>query len=143
MVDFSLFINEQVDTISSFLVILATSYTHKKLVLRKVHNGAYVDDRYFLDKIDDTHGLYDQVEEDEEKDFKTIIKEEKKKVKILNKEGLKQGIKGSFSLLRLGAYILLAFGFIGLQNNALLNLWYYLPSLMVGIVLGGYITKRM
>jgi hypothetical protein len=143
-INFSLFINVQIAVISSFLIIIATAYAHKKMVERQVENGVYGDERDVIDKIDDPHGLYDEVEDiTEEKDFKTIVKEEKKRVKIFSKESLKQGLKGSFSPWRLGAYMFLVFGFIGLKNNGYLDLWYYMPSLFVGIVLGALVTKRM
>ena len=54
-----------------------------------------------------------------------------------------QGAKGSFSILRIVPYVLLVLGFIALKNNDLLQLEYYLPSLLIGIVTGAIVSKEI
>ncbi len=141
----SVFLNLQVAFLSSFFVIVASGFTHKKLVKNRLKNGIYEDDRDLLEKIDDPHGLFEEEEEtpnEEEVDFKEIVKEEKKRVKPLNAQHIKTGLRTSFSLYRLGAYLFLVMGFIALKNNAVLNLGVYLPSLALGIVAGYLFLKE-
>jgi hypothetical protein len=146
-IDFELYINLQVAFLSSFFIILATNYTHKKMVAKKVQSGIYEDQRDTLDKIDDPYELFEEDDINdapfEELDVRQIIKDEKSKVKILSSANIRQGLKGSFSFLRLGGYVFLILGFIALKNNGVLNIAYYLPSLLVGIIVGGIISKRM
>lgn len=54
---------------------------------------------------------------------------------------MKHGAKGSVSLFRLVPYIFLILGFIALNNNKLLDIKVYLPSLLIGIVVG-YVVSR-
>ncbi len=145
-IDFVFFINLQVAVLSSFLVIVASAYTHKKMVRSHIQNGVYVDDRDPLEKIDDPHGLFEDNEINEapfeELDLKAIIQEEKKRTKTFSIMNLKQGVQGSFSLVRLGGYLFLVLGFIALKNNELLSIAIYLPSLAVGVVLGYFAIKE-
>lgn len=147
-IDFKIFINIEIAFLSSFFIILASAYTHKKMVSLRVKSGIFEEPRDRLDEIEDPYELYDDEINDEEKDYTTseikqIIKEEKKKIKPVSFKSLRYGIKGSFSLLRLSGYIFLILGFIALKNNHLLNLAIYLPSLMVGIITGHSISKRI
>ncbi|QOP46713.1 hypothetical protein FM071_04745 [Sulfurimonas paralvinellae] len=117
------------------------------MVKAKVASGEYVEDRDLLDKIEDPHELYDGKEINdappEELNLKEIVKEEKAKVKVLDVKNVKHGIKGSVSLFRLVPYLFLILGFIALKNNALLDLWYYLPSLFAGIITGSFVSKEV
>ncbi len=139
------FINVQVAFLSSFLIIIASGYTHKKMVLKRVDADAYVDDRDPLEKIDDPHGLFDEEEISdapvEELDLRQIVKEEKKKVKLFSLENIKAGTKGSLSFYRLGAYLFLFLGFIALRNNHILDVKIYLAALLPGIVAGYLFLK--
>ncbi len=140
------FINAQVAFLSSFLIILASGYAHKKMIKGRMKNGMYADDRDPLDKIDDPHGLFDEEEMNEappeELDLRAIVKEEKKKVKPFLFANVKQGAKGSFSLYRLGAYLFLFLGFIALKNNHLLDIRIYLTALLPGIIAGYLFLKE-
>jgi len=141
-------INSQLAFISSFLVTVASYFSYKRLIDKRVRlKMESFDDRSELDKIEDPYELYDEDEINqtpiEDLDVKQIIKDEKKKIKIINPKSLKYGIKGGFSLLRLGGYLFLIAGFIALKNNHLLDLKIYLPSILIGIVLGNMIyTKK-
>ncbi|MBN2815919.1 MAG: hypothetical protein JXQ67_04500 [Campylobacterales bacterium] len=118
------------------------------MILSKVESGEYEEEREdILDTIDDKYGLYDeQVLNElpaEELDLKTIVKEEKAKIKTFSFSSMKHGLKGGFSLYRLIPYLFLILGFIALKNNALLELKFYLPALLMGIVGGAVISKRL
>jgi len=141
---FSLFINVQLATLNSFLIIVATNYTHKKILHSRLESGLYTEQKDPLDTIEDPHELWDdEINEApiEELDIKQIIKEERGKQKILSASTLKQGLQGSFSLLRIGGYVFLILSFIALKNNNVLVILYYLPSLALGILLGGIVSK--
>ncbi len=141
-----IFFNVEVAFLSAFFVIMASSFAYRKIIYSKVDSGEYEQDRDALDAIDDPYELYDkEINETpaEELDFKQIVKEEKAKIKTLSLKNAKHGAKGSFSLVRLGAYLFLVLGFIALKNNNLLDLVYYLPSLLVGIVTGSLVSKEL
>ena len=142
----AVFINAQVAFLSSFFVIAASGYAHKKMIKGRIKNGIYADDRDTLDKIDDPHGLFDEEQindaPSEELDLKQIVKEEKKKIKPFSFANVKHGAKWSFSLYRLGAYLFLFLGFIALKNNHLLDVKIYLVALLPGIVAGYLFLKE-
>ncbi|MBU0721742.1 hypothetical protein KJ877_10395 [bacterium] len=101
--------------------------------------------RDLLDTIEDPYELYeeDTVNETpaEELDLKTIVKEEKAKIKTLSLKSIKHGSRGSVSFFRLVPYVFLILGFIALKNNEVLNISVYLPSLLAGIV-AGYMSAK-
>jgi len=142
-----IFANVETAFLSAFLIILGASYAYKKMILAKVESGEYVEDRELLDKIEDPHELYDEVEINnappEELNLKEIVKEEKAKVKPLNLKNIKHGIKGGLSIFRLLPYLVLILGFIALKNNNILDLWYYLPSLFFGIIVGAFVSREV
>jgi len=141
-----IFINIEVAYLSAFFIIMGASYAYKKMVLSKVENGEYEDQRDLLDTIEDPHELYDDEPINnapaEELNLKEIVKEEKAKVKPFNVKNMKYGAKGSFSIFRLLPYLFLILGFIALKNNNVLDLLYYLPSLFVGVVVGALVSKE-
>jgi hypothetical protein len=144
---FSMFINMQVAFFSSLFVILGASFAYKKMVRTQVDSGSYEEQRDLLDTIEDPHELYDGKPLNEtpaqELDLKQIVKEEKAKIKTFSMASAKQGARGSVSLFRLVPYLFLALGFIALKNNELLDLAVYLPSLMIGIVVGSVASKGL
>ena len=140
------FINAEVGFLSAFFIILGSSYAYKRMVQSKVANGEYVEERELLDKIEDPHELFDDKPINdapyEELDLKSIIKEEKAKVKNFSVKNIKYGAKGGISAFRIVPYVLLVLGFIALKNNELLSLWYYLPALTFGIIIGAFVSKE-
>jgi hypothetical protein len=142
-ISFSFFINLQIAVLSSFFIMLGSMYAYKKMVHTQLESEVINEERDLLDTIEDPHELYEEdiPEQDLEKDLKTIVKEEKKKIKTLNVKSMKHGAKGSVSLFRLVPYIFLILGFIALNNNKLLDIKVYLPSLLIGIVVG-YVVSR-
>lgn len=146
-ISFDFFINLQIAFLSSFFVIIGASYAYKRMVLLDVELNNINEKRDFLDELEDPHELYsEQTVNDtnaEELDLKEIVKEEKKKIKILNIKDIKKSSRANFSLFRLVPYIFLILGFIALKNNELLNISIYLPSLLLGIIVGYIISKRV
>jgi len=143
---FEVFINVQVAFLSSFFVIFGASFAYRKMVQTQVEADNFEDKRDLLDDIEDPHELYDdQPINDapvEELDLKAIVKEEKAKIKTLSIKSMKHGARGSVSLFRLVPYLFLVLGFIALNNNELLDIAIYLPSLLVGIVVGSITSKE-
>jgi len=141
------FLNLQVAFLSSFFIILGSMFTYQKMVDSQVASKSVDEKRDLLDEIEDPYELYDDelINElpVEELDLKAIVQEEKKKIKTLSVKNMKYGAKGSFSLFRLLPYLFLVLGFIALKNNEVLNIAIYLPSLLVGIVLGYISGKRL
>ena len=144
---FSFYINLQIAYLSSLFIILGSSYAYRKMVNNQVASDMIEEQKDILDEIEDPHELY---EEDfinyapvEELDLKAIVKEEKKKIKTLSLNSMKKGIKGSTSVFRLVPYVFLVLGFIALKNNELLDIAIYLPSLLVGIVVGSVSGKEL
>lgn len=139
--------NLQVAFLSSFLIMIGSFYAYKKMINSKVKTQSYEDGRDPLDRIDDPHELYEEAKlnhkSEEELDLKEIIKQEKKKIKIFNLKSVKNGSSASFSLFRLSGYLFLILGFIALKNNDVLDISVYLPSLLVGIVVGYIFSKEI
>jgi hypothetical protein len=159
LISFTFYINLQVAFLSSLFVILGSSYAYRKMVKKQIDTKAYEDKRDFLDQVEDPYELYDDKENDEvregalgceplndtpaeELDLKQIVKEEKAKIKTISATSMKQGVRGASSLLRLVPYLFLVLGFIALENNGLLDIKIYLPSLLVGIVVGSLTAKE-
>ena len=147
LISSTLFANLQVAFLSSFFVIMGTSYAYRKMVIKKVDGSIYDDKRDLLDEIEDPHSLYDDDFEindapPEELDLKAIVKEEKAKTKVLSMKNLKHGFSGGISMFRIIPYLFLILGFVALKNNELLILSYYLPSLFIGIVVGSLVAKE-
>lgn len=142
---FRFFINLEIAFLSSFLIMMGSMYGYRKMIQSEVISQNYEDKRDILDIIEDPHELYDEtpiIEQSiEDLDMKTIIKEEKKKIKTFNLKTIGHGTKGGFSIFRLVPYIFLFLGFIALKNNDLLDISVYLPSLLVGIV-GAYFVGK-
>ena len=143
----ALFANVQVAFLSAFFIILGSSLAYRKMVHSQVDTQAYEEKRDLLDTIEDPHELYDDKPINdapvEELDLKAIVKEERAKIKTFSLSSMKHGVRGSVSLLRLIPYLLLILGFIALKNNAILELKFYLPSLLLGILTASVLSKRL
>lgn len=156
----SAFANIQVAFVSSLLIIVGSSIAYRGMVQNQVHSETYEDERDLLDTIEDPHELYDDKVNDEvregalgyepindapveELDLKAIVKEERAKIKTFSLASIKHGARGSVSLFRLVPYLFLVLGFIALKNNEVLHLGFYLPSLLIGIVVGSLVSKEI
>lgn len=139
-ISFSFYINFQIAFLSSLFIILGSMFAYRKMIDSEVDSKNIEEKRDLLDEIEDPHELYDDEPINnapvEELDLKAIVKEEKEKIKTLSVKSMKHGAKGSASIFRLVPYIFLVLGFIALKNNELLQISVYLPSLLIGIVVG-------
>jgi len=147
LISFSFFINLQVAFFSSLFVILGSTFAHRKMVLTDIENENIAYERDFLDEVEDPYELYDEEPINEapaeELSLKEIVKEEKKKIKTLSVKSMKKGVKAGSSIFRLIPYVFLVLGFIALKNNNVLDIMVYLPSLMVGIIVGSVTSKKI
>ena len=143
----AIFANIEVAFLSAFFVILGSSFAYKRMVHSQVESGQYEEKRELLDEIEDPYELYDDEPINdapyEELDLKEIVKEERAKIKTFNFQSMKKGVRGSVSAFRLVPYAFLIIGFIALKNNNILMLSYYLPSLLLGIVVGSLVSKKL
>ncbi len=145
----AVYMNVQMAFLSALFVILGSSYAYKSMVIQKIDNTQRGDEeegkRELLDEIEDPHELYDEqgINNAPAKDLKVIVKEERAKIKIVNVESVKHGVRGASSFFRLIPYSFLVFGFIALQNNGLLDIGIYLPSLLLGIIAGSVSAKEL
>ena len=147
IISFEFYINLQIAFLSSFFIIIGSAYAYKKMLKEQIALENIDDKRDMLDAIEDPHELYEDFEIDEreadELDIKAIVKEEKKKIKILNIKDIKKGFRAGVSLFRLLPYLFLILGFISLKNNEVLDISVYLPSLLVGIIIGYIVSKNL
>ncbi len=147
---YTFFLNFQIAFFASVLILLGSTYSYKRLVDRRVASEDRPDDTDLLDKIDDPFDLYSeeitaQALESEEVDLKTVVKEEKERLKQ-NKQTFKNTAKSTpalVSLFRVVPYLFLVLGFIGLKNNGYLELTPFLIGLGVGIVVGLFMGKGL
>jgi hypothetical protein len=147
LISFEFFINLQVAFISSYIIILGSAYAHRRMVVSDIENENIGYQRDFLDEVEDPHELYDEEPINEapaeELSLKEIVKQEKKKIKTLSAKSMKKGARAGVSVFRIVPYVFLVLGFIALKNNALLDIAIYLPSLLVGIILGSVSAKNI
>ncbi|MDO9266128.1 MAG: hypothetical protein Q7U00_03500 [Sulfurimonas sp.] len=147
LISFNFFINLQVAFLSSFFIIAGSAYAYKKMINSGIALENIDEKKDILDEIEDPYELYDETPINEtpadELDLKAIVIEEKKKIKILNLKEIKKGSKAGISLYRLVPYLFLILGFIALKNNELLDISIYLPSLLIGIIVGYFVSKDL
>ncbi len=141
------FINSQIGFFSSLAVILASMYSYRKMVEESIASGAVVSSNdELLEKIEDPHGVYDEntshSESESDKEILKQVQDDKVQVqddgsqenqeeeKLTTLEALKKS-KAFISFYRLGAYLLLALGFLYLQSSHILHI----PSYLFGIML--------
>ncbi len=128
--------NTQIGFISATLVMIASMISYRRMVNARVeHNVITMDDsKDVIDKLEDPYDLYsEEVKEDEndEKEFAEVVKEEKKKLKE-NKRTLFQVLKdtkAALSVYRLAAYAVLILGFLWLNRHGLLHIPSYIIAL--------------
>jgi len=139
--DTNFLLNTQVAFISSLFILLATFLSYQKNVSRRL-DGLDVSlenlgQRDKIDELDDPYDLYsdDEIKDDQKElsaeEIKTILKEEKSRVK---KNSLKNTIFSGtafISIYRVLGYSTLIFGFFYLNNNILFNPYAYMLGLFV------------
>lgn len=147
LISFKFFINLQIAFLSSFFIIIGSAYAYKRVVKSEIKIEDLNDKRDPYDLLEDPYDLYDETPINEtlpkELDLKTIVEEEKKKIKTLNFADMKKGAKASVSLFRLVPYMFLIISFIALKNNEILDILIYLPALLSGIIIGYIVSKDL
>jgi hypothetical protein len=124
-------LNSQIAFISSVLVTVSSYYGYQKMIRKKIESGDIPkEDRDDFETLDDPHDLYS---EDEEKDFKEVIKEERAKLTNFKTTAINLGKSagGAASLYRLVAYGFLFLSFLYLNRHDILNIGAYLTGLAV------------
>lgn len=129
-------INTQIGFVTSSLVMFGSILSYRSMVDARLNVGAIPDDeRDTLDKLEDPYDLYDdeKVKNDEDKTLVEVVKEERENLKKNRRSFLEttKDSKAAFSFYRLGAYMLLIFGFFYLNNNEILDIPSYLFSLFM------------
>jgi len=140
-------INTQIGFITSSLVMFGSILSYRSMVYARLNVGAISDDeRDTLDKLEDPYDLYDEekVKNDEDKTLVEVVKEERENLKKNRRSFLEttKDSKAAFSFYRLGAYMLLIFGFFYLNNNKILDIPSYLFSLFIPPVIISIMLMR-
>ena len=146
LVSFEFFINFEIAFLSSYLIMLGSMYSYSRLVQHRVAGYEAMDEVDLIEKIDDPYDLYDDTpasEADEEADLKTVVKEEKKRLKGRGAKNLQKSAPAVVSVYRMIPYALLVLGFVGLQNNQVLSLFPYLVGLGIGIAVSYFSAKTL
>ncbi len=130
---YNFLVSSQLGFISSLLVTLSSYYGYKKMVEHKVSIGDIPkEERDELDKIDDKFELYDESEA-EQKDFKEVVKEEKKKLKGFKNsaKNLKKSFFAVISPYRLFSYLFLILSFLYLNKHHMLDIFGFILGISV------------
>jgi Ca2+/Na+ antiporter len=145
-ISYKFFLNAQVAFLSSFFVFLGSMYSYKRLVDKKVENEIIIEDeRDELDKLDDPHALFEEIEQKEGtvEELKAVIKEEKQNMKGDNIKNSVKASSGTVSFFRLIPYLFLIVGFIALQNNHNLEVLPFLLFITFGMPVGYLAGKEI
>jgi len=126
--------NTQIGFISATLVMLGSMRSYRRMVDARVEHEIITTDidKDVIDKLEDPHDLYSETaEEAPVEDIKEAIKAERAKMKE-NRRSLFEVLrdtKAALSFYRVGAYFLLALGFLYLNRHGILHIPLYLFSL--------------
>ena len=127
-------LNSQIAFLSATLVMLGSMKSYKRMVDARVENEVITMDidKDVIDKLEDPHDLYSEDKPQAPiEDIKAAIKEERTRLKQ-NRRSLFEVLKdtkAALSLYRVGAYFLLALGFLYLNRHGILHIPLYLFSL--------------
>jgi len=132
-------LNTQVAFISAMAITIGSFLGYQRNIQKRVESinpsdTSSLEPRDKIDEIDDPYDLYGEINEQQEfsaSEIKTIIQEEKKKVKQNSFKNTIFSATGFASLYRLAGYALLIFGFFALNNNGLLHVFSYLIGLFI------------
>ena len=133
-------INLELSYFVSLLIMFSSYQGYKKMIRHSIENDAVLEIKDPLDKLDDPYDLYD-----EQEDIKEPM-DPKELKKRLKKDGFQKMIKtaaGHASWKRLASYIVLVLVFMGLNNNAYLDIGSFLTGLTLGIVTAALIGPKL
>jgi len=126
--------NTQIGFLSATLVMIASMISYRRMVNARVENEVVTMDidKDVIDKLEDPYDLYsEEIKEEEVEDVAKAIREEKARLKE-NRRSLFEVLrdtKAALSIYRVGAYMLLALGFLYLNRHGILHIPSYLFSL--------------
>lgn len=132
-------LNTQIAFISAMAITIGSFLGYKRNIENRVQGltpnmDSGIEPRDTIDEIDDPYDLYGEINEQEEfttQEIKTIIEEEKKKIKQNSFKNTIFSATGFASLYRLAGYAVLIFGFFALNNNGLLHVFSYVSGLLI------------
>ena len=146
LISFHTFVNFEVAFVSTALVMLGSMYSYRQLIMKRLASQERPHQDDLIDTIDDPYDLYSEEEQMldvDDVDLKTVIKEEKKKLKTHTVKNTASGAPAMVSLFRIGPYAVMILGFIAINNNHILMLWPYMIGLGVGVLGGLLIGKKL
>ncbi len=145
-------INSQMAFLISTLVTFSSFIYYKKAIIKKAEIcQENYNDRDELDKIDDKYELFEEDEsnskQNENLDFKEVIKEEKRKQRDIkqNLSNLKTFLPSFLSPLKLIAYVLLVVSFLYLHRHNQLVIPAFLSGFFIvplGSILFSFTQKQ-
>lgn len=132
-------LNTQVAFISAMSITIGSFLGYKRNIQKRVQGinlqeETNIEPRDKIDEIDDPYDLYGEINEQQEftaQEIKTIIQEEKSKIKQNSFKNTLFSATGFASIYRIIGYVVLILGFFALNNNGLLHVFSYLCGLFV------------
>ncbi len=137
------FASFEIALISGILITSGSLYAYRNMIRSRASMADIEDNKDIIDTMDDPYDLYDEERENEISDIKAMIKEEKARQKQHIVENTVKNSSAWVSAYRLIPYAFLILGFIGLQNNHLMQLLPYMTGLAFGIVAGYFTAKEL
>jgi hypothetical protein len=138
----SVFASFETAMMSGALITMGSLYAYRNMILARSSEVDIEDSKDVIDMMDDPYDLYEEERANEVEDIKAMIKEEKARQKQHIVENTVKNGSAWVSVYRLIPYAFLVLGFLGLQNNQMLQLLPYLVGLAVGIVVGYFVAKE-
>ena len=138
----SIFVSFETAMLSGVLITMGSLYAYRNMIHARASEVDIDDNKDSIDRMDDPYDLYDEERANEITDIKAMIKEEKARQKQHIVENTVKNSSAWVSVYRLIPYAFLVLGFLGLQNNHLMQLFPYLVGLAFGIVVGYFLAKE-
>ncbi|MFA6144019.1 MAG: hypothetical protein WCW84_09855 [Sulfurimonas sp.] len=137
------FASFEIALISGAMITSGSLYAYRNMIRTRASVADLEDNKDIIDTMDDPYDLYDEERENEITDIKAMIKEEKARQKQHLVENTVKNSSAWVSAYRLIPYAFLILGFIGLQNNHLMQLLPYMTGLAFGIVSGYFMAREL
>ncbi len=135
-------ISSQAAFLSSLVVTLASFYAYKNLISKRVEQGDIPPE--FRDEFDTIDDRYELFEEDEAKDIKSVIKEQRGKFSIKRSaQSVAKTLTAIISPLRIASYIFLVLTFLYLNRHEYLEIWGYISGLLVVPLVATLMGRRV
>ncbi len=138
----AVFASFEVAVLSGAIITMGSLYAYRNMIRSRCVDSELGDSKDSIDMMDDPYDLYEEERENEIEDLKAMIKEEKAKQKQNMIENTVKNGSAWVSAYRLLPYAFLVLGFLGLQNNHMLQLIPYLSGLAFGIIAGYLLSKE-